>query len=261
MSFKLIDGLIDDLTMNKNTHFWQLLWLIFLITLLPNQKATTKPELTLSILTPTGGSVLSSPIYLQIEIEPDIAYGIKVCLVNDNNLVISRQLYFPQANPNTPTFFESQIPFEIPTETSEALLTVTLMDEFNRPQSLRAIPITLSSNSEREVFEAGVSSRNWLEIKSPSPGSEISGGVFNIEGTLIPQSTNPIIIELMTDSGRVLGNAFLTVETQEDPIDFILPITYVTVSEPQNVRLIIRQSSPSYQTTIILDSLILTLMP
>lgn len=245
--------------MIKIKYILNLIFVLFL-TALPTEQGVTQAKSMISILTPSEGSVVSSPIQLQVELAPDVETRLRVCLIISSNFTISRQLHRINKDPNNSSLFETRIPFEIQSDQSNTLLTVTLVDEFNRPQSLRSVPLTLSVTST-EMLEDYSSATDWLTIESPEEDSEISGGVFIIKGTVIPHSNKSIYIELITDTGGVIGNAFLYVETPGKKITFDIPISYNLSKGPRDVRLVVRQSSDDSNSVIILDSLRLFLTP
>ena len=240
---------------------WLVVWTLPIMTILIPLPEITQPTPAVSILSPGEGSVVTSPIHLSLEIQPGADTFIRVTLINGSNITIARQLESISLNPDNVTILDISIPFEIPTESSKALLTVTTLDSFNRPQSLRAINLTLASTSPETVLPSQQPVENWLSIHSPTAGTTISGGKFQITGTVTPITDNPIFFELITDSGGVIGNAFLSVSNAGISIDFDLPIYYNYLSMPRDVRLIVRQTAGKYRNTVILDSLLLTLEP
>jgi len=247
--------------MKNNKLFWDVLWILILLAALPTQQAATQSIPTISILSPTQDSTLSSPIHMQVELGPDAGPSIRVSLINGSNFTIARQLSRIQINQGSATSFETWLPFEIPIGTRKALLTVSTVDEYNRPQSLRSVFLTLTSISTDEVLPYQPTDKGWLTINSPSPSDQISGGTFQINGTVIPLTAEPVYFELITDSGGVIGNAFLYIKTPGEPVSFDLPITYNFIGRPRDVRMVVRQASDDYQAPIILDSLLLTLAP
>jgi hypothetical protein len=247
--------------MFKNKRSWQVLWIVVLLTLLTAQQGATQTVPSVTVISPTNNSVVSSPIHLQVELGTNAASLIRISLINGSGFTIARQLLPIKTGTENLTAFETWLPFEIPAETSEALLTVSLLDEFRRPQSLRSVPLTLSSESSNEILQDNLFDNDWLTIHSPSPGERLSGGLFHIEGSLIPPEDNLVYFELMTESGRVIGNAFLSIESKAEPLSFDLPISYRNTDETGNVRLVVRQSSDEYPSIIILDSLLITLAP
>jgi hypothetical protein len=240
---------------------WLLLGILLITTLLTSRQDLAQPIKAVSILNPGDGSVVTSPIQLSVELQPGSDTFIRIELFNGSNVIIARQLQPILIDPEIPTTLDFSIPFEIPKESSDALLTVAKFDEFNRPQSLRTVFLTLSSTSPEVIQPSSRPGEDWLTIHSPSLGETISGGRFRIAGTVIPQTEDTIFFELITDSGGEIGNAFLTAGDPGKAIDFDLPIAYSYITTPRDVRPVIRQTSDEYQTTLIMDSLLLTLEP
>ena len=182
--------------------------LVILFLTQPPAAARTAPPV--SILTPGAGSALTSPIHLTVELQPGADTAIRVALTNSNNMPISRQLLLVQSDPQNPTLFETWIPFEIQTETADALLTVATLDPFNRPQSLRAIPLTLATGGVEKIKPSEATDDNWLTLTEPLPETSITGGQFQASGTVVPLTGRPIIFELITNwQSKPRGNPSL----------------------------------------------------
>lgn len=101
----------------------------------------------------------------------------------------------------------------------------------------------------------------WLTIVEPEPQAIISGGEISLQGTVIPPMETPVIFELITDTGGIIGYALLAVKEPGDKIDFDLQLSYSFITTARDVRLIVRQMTDDHITNAILDSIPLTVMP
>lgn len=233
--------------------------LLFLM-YIPAQSSTASPAEPLTIITPGEGSVLSSPIHLITEVQLDPGDFIRVTLTNGSNFPISRQLYRVSESMANSTTIEWDIPFEIPTDTARASLSVSILDNHHRPKSLRSVPLTLTMDG-LNMDETQANHEPWLVLRSPVEGEIISGGQFIISGTVMPPLETPVLLELISDTGGTIGYAFLAVDTPGEPLDFDLKIHYDFITSARDVRLIILQTSKNFSESEILDSVALTLLP
>lgn len=234
---------------------------IFLaLALLPSQSSAAAPAPAISLLSPSAGAVLASPIHLTAEIQPEADGSVRVALINSSGIPIARQLLRLEVVDSAPLFFETELPFEIPTDTTEALLTLSLLDSYHRPQALRSALLTLTPDGNASL-QGQAASEPWLTLTEPEPLATISGGQCRLQGIVIPQTGKPVIFELITDTGGVIGTAQLAVETPGEPADFDLTLYYDFITKARNVRLVVRQTADGYPTPVILDSLPLTVAP
>ena len=156
--------------------------------------------------------------------------------------------------------FDSNLTFEIPNGTMEALLTLSTQDDYHRPLALRSVLVTLNTSGETQInFNSNEDS--WLDINYPQSQEIISGGKFTVLGSITPITDKPIIFELITDTGGVIGTAQLAVSQAGEGFSFELPLTYGFISTVRDVRLVIRQTIEGYATAVILDSIPLALAP
>jgi hypothetical protein len=236
-----------------------LLILLFLNFLsLRSGSASTVPALLLN--RPGDGSQVTSPIQISAQIGAPDSELIRVTLVDRSGNVIARQL-LRQSSSDKPSFdFSTELPFEISGETSEGLLTIALLDSYNRPISLRSASLRLLSGGEDKI-ESTYQTEPWLTISQPQPLEDHSGGEVRVTGTVRPLIERPVFFELVTDSGAQIGTRQLPVEQAEETLDFDISVPYAYINQRQDVRLIIRQSNPQLGEIIILDSVPIFLSP
>ena len=236
------------------------LLLIAVLSLLLPHKITAQPSSSITLLNPGEGSRVISPVMIYGEIFPGGDNLIRVTLIDQQNNLISRKLIRVDPLEGLPFQFITTLPFEIPLENTPAFLTVAVQDEYHRLQTLRSIPLILQSNGQTSLHNQPPIF-DWLTIKQPQPGETLSGGQFLATGRVIPLNGNPIMFELATESGSIVGTSQLAVETPKQAVDFELSIAYDFITDERNVRLIIRQRSDEFASDMILDSVPIILLP
>ncbi len=139
-------------------------------------------------------------------------------------------------------------------------MTLETLDAKQRPISLRSVNLSLVSSGSSNPATPSPQ-EIWVEIDAPPEMAVLEGGRFQIKGSVVPITQNPVFFELITEGDRVVGSAQLAVKNPDEMIEFDIPITYTYIRELTDVRLVIRQSSTAYGAVIILDSLPLQLLP
>ncbi len=236
-----------------------LLFIAALSLLLPGT-ASALPAPFMTIHTPGSGSTVTAPIPVSAMIRPGADGLIRLTLTDKADNTLARQLLRVDANGDTEITFDTNLAFEIPNGSMEALLTLSTQDDYHRPLALRSVLVTLSSSGKPEIT-TNLDETPWLEIDYPEAQDIIAGGKVTVLGSVTPVTHKPIIFELITDSGGVIGTAQLAVKGAGEQFDFELPLTYNYISSVRDVRLVVRQTMDGYATDVILDSLPLALAP
>ncbi len=229
--------------------------------LLPPEGSLAQPSPAISILSPGEGATLTSPILLDAEVVADPEGLIRVTLLDHNGNPLARQLLrVSPGDDRYPSAFRSEILFEIPADSTHALMKLETLDTKHRPINLRSVNLNLTSSGISSPG-AHTSQSSWVVIDNPAEMAVLEGGRFQIKGSVVPITQNPIFFELVTEGDRVVGSAQLAVINPDEMIEFDIPITYTYIKGLTDVRLVIRQSNTTYGAVIILDSLPLQLLP
>ncbi|MEA3327764.1 MAG: hypothetical protein U9R53_10760 [Chloroflexota bacterium] len=247
--------------MSNKRHFGWIFLLMLALSLLSPQGGTALQSPRITILSPGEGSLLTSPITLSAEIHPDPRGLIRVTLTSRNGDLLARQLLrVDTTNSTSPMPFNTDLAFEIPSDQTEALLTLAIQDDTYRTITIRSVLVKLITDGET-ILQPMIQKDPWLELTQPQPSDEISGGQILITGSVSPLSNRPITFELISDNGSVIGATQLAVEYPNEKFDYNFPLYYSSITEPTDVRLIVRQSLYPYNEVVILDSLRLSVFP
>jgi len=237
--------------------FWGvLLCLGFLIS--PTGRA--QPVEPISIRTPGEGSQVTAPVDVSAVVFPGEDGLIRVTLVDRNRNLLSRQLLRVQAPKDGPIEFSTALAFQIPAETTQAILTIDTQDQVHRPLASRSVTLTLQSDGIARIEDQPPDS-TWLTITQPEPGALITESPLVIEGTLKPINSKTIFFELLTERGVAIATKQLAVELPGEPMTFKVALSYAPSLGPRDMRLVIRQPADMIGVDAVLDSLPLQIAP
>jgi hypothetical protein len=243
-------------------RFWISLCLLVLLSMMIPQKGQALSTPSITILTPGEGSETTAPINVTVEVHPGADNLVRITLVDQkNNLLARKLLRVTPGEGNASIQLETDLAFEIPIDTTTALLTVSTQDEDHRPQSLRSVALVLESEGKTTI-QAYISSEPWLSIDEPAPLVTLGGGQVMVAGKITPINDNPVRFELIKSNGAVIGSTQLMVKESGETFDFEVKLPYAFVTTSTDVRLVIRQlSNQFYGFNAILDSVPITLIP
>ena len=248
--------------MRNNYRIWFTIPLLLLLSITLPKTGSALASPSISILTPGDGSIVASPISISAEFKPGVSDMIRVTLIDQKYNQLARKLLrVNSGEADTPILFTTDLAFEIPTETTPALLTIATQDSYHRPQSLRSVTLTLGTNGQTTI-NPQVSSDPWLIIDEPVPLDILGGGQITVSGKIIPVNENPVRFELIKENGTTIGTAQLLVENPGEPSEFEITLSYAFVTTITDVRLVVRQPSVEfYGSNAILDSILIALTP
>jgi len=218
------------------------------------------PLSNLRILSPGGGSRLTSPIKTDLSVKLGVNNTIQIELSNSSSeLLVKRVIRYQNVSPDQRILIHPVLDFEITGEEESGRLAVKTYDSFNRLISMSSCELTLLSEGKSEISAAGVPYEPFL-ITEPAPGSVIQGGVVTVSGYARPVSQSTIVFELVDEKGVGLANRQLIVKRESggSPVVFSTTLPY-QVFKATPVKLIIRQSIGPLPGPAVATSLLITI--
>jgi hypothetical protein len=221
------------------------------------------PEADILIMKPGDFSIVVSPFRISAYLEPDPNHLVDLRLVGEDGRTLSEKsiMVFPWEGATHATMV-SLIEFEIPPGTMEAArMEISVNDEFGRPRAMNSIELILMSE--------GMPMRNYAEslkeevvIQYPLDNTLIQGEALLLSGLVKVRSEKPLLIELITETGEVIGSSEAAVLLPEEG-DYAIFATQVhyDISEPTWVRLVIRVPSARIPGTAYIKTRVLLLYP
>lgn len=215
---------------------------------------------SISILSPGNNSVVPAPINVRALVIPGDGKLVRLILVDWQQNLLARQVLRVNAPGQSVVELVTDLVFEIPVDTTSAILTIVTQDQTNRPISIRSVPVTLQSSGEARI-ESQFYVDPWLTIDHPTPGAVISASPLYVAGSVRPINDRPVIFELLNERGNTLVTRQLGVDKPGDLINFEIVLPYLPSSRIQDIRLVIRQTSDFPGINALLDSVPITIAP
>jgi hypothetical protein len=202
---------------------------------------TNYPLSTLKIYRPGDLSRVISPFRVVANVLPGPNRQVMVELFGEDGRILVRKILevTPLPGLNTANLV-TDLEFETPGVAEAARLQFTVVDEFNRTIASNSVNLILLSSGNEELKGYG-DLQNNIVIQQPAENADIQGGTMVISGVARTGSDKPLEIELIDETGRVVGfgTAALVEAKDSDYRVFTAEISY-TVNQPTWVRVIVK---------------------
>ena len=241
----------------------QRLWIMLLIcVLLPTITASTTyqppqplPKAEIQIISPGPKSRVTSPLVLRVMLKCGANGLTSIDLMDKKSNLLSRHLLRLDCAPGELADLSIPIYFDAPIEGIQGRLSVATQDQHARDLALASIEVTLSQQ-DAEIKPPEDENADFL-ITSPERESTLVSGTTIITGWIRPKNANPVIFELITDTGGVIGTQQLLIPNNfADPyFPFDITFSYITLSRTRDVRLTVRQRDTDIPGTLWLGSM------
>ena len=207
----------------------------------------------IQILTPGPLSKLLSPIKLHGYVIPGYDNLVRIELYGEDGRLLALQLLRLYTFGKW-AYLAIDIPFEVQAAAELARLQVSTQDQYGRATALNSVSIVLFSAGFAEINPPG-NLNERCTLDTPSPGTRISKGTLAVNGQMRPFNSQPLVIELVTSSGAVVGSKMVAIQPAPDDnyIPFEADISY-NITAATWVRLTIRQSDDRIGGTMYLFS-------
>ena len=229
----------------------------------PRADAANFPPATIQIMLPGPHSSLLSPIVVKANAYPGDQGMVGVQLIGEDGRLMADKLMKMTTPTSGWVSMVTQIPFEILSAGEAALLVVTTRDGYGRRLAQSAIPLLLLQIGRNEIELPGFT-KTPFEIEQPHYGDTIKNGLLHVEGYAHPFNANPIVIEMVTQTGGILSAVVVPLPKMaegQDYVKFAADLPY-TVSKRTPVRLTIRQMDERLPAVdISLSSTVISLDP
>lgn len=192
---------------------------------------------------PGEGSRIASPLRMKVNVYPGDKGNVLAQLIGEDGRLMAEQLQALTVPDSGWVSMAAEFPFEITTAGEAALLVVSTRDAFGRRIVQSAVPVILLQLGRSEIELPGFLYEPFSLI-TPAHGSIIKKGVVHIEGYVHAFNKNPVIGELITQTGGIMSSGVAAIPANavgRDYVPFSLDIAY-KVGARTPVRLTLRQT-------------------
>jgi hypothetical protein len=230
-------------------------------TLAPTDTPTPAPGIPLAairISAPGPTSKIASPLEVRLTAIAGKSNKVEIDLFGEDGRLLGRTVRAVPGHQSGDYLFV-KIPFEIRAVSETGILQVSTKDEHGRVQSLNSVRVFLFSSGASQINPAGNAIYERAVLYHLPPRSSVSGGVLDLEGQYLPYNRQDLVLELIADDGRILGQRLLSVPgmTQQD---FTTTIPY-KVSGTIHARLFLHQADDVVEGQAYVYSQEITLNP
>jgi len=189
-------------------------------------------------------SMVTSPLRPEAIVGPGDDGLVYVTLIGENGRTIIREGLNFQNYLGRQLGIAPEIEFTPIGAAETARLVLSSVDRYGRTIALTSVDLVLLQLGSNQITRPADLSEPYL-IREPDDGDTIRGGLLQVSGLARILSTNPIIVECISQDGVVISREEIPVHAPSDefshiPFDVFVPYE---VSESTNVRLTIRQES------------------
>lgn len=197
------------------------------------------PDAAIQITQPGTASLVTSPFLLRAVTRILPRSTVRIELLGEDGRLLMREVrsYNPERQSNL--ILGAEISYEIGAVAEAGRLQVSLLDEYNRFVAVSSIDLILLSIGDT-LINPQADSLEDIVIQSPSERSLIQGGMLRVSGLARLRTRQPLLIELQSSDGKIVGSRQVNVEAMPGSSygTFLIDVPY-TVSSTTRVRLIV----------------------
>lgn len=229
-------------------------------TLAPSVTPTAGPGIPLAaiqIRAPGPMSRVVSPLQVNVLVVAGDSKKVEVDLFGEDGSLLGRTLRAVVGSPEGDPL-SAKIPFEI-RGNETGFVQVSTKDITGRVQSLATLQVLLLTSGYSQINPPGNTIYERVVLPQLAAAADISGGIVELTGEVLPYNRQPIIVELISNDGKNLGLRVLTT-TGTDWQSFDTTVPY-KVDKPTPARLYIHQADDLLSTQAYIYSQPILLKP
>ena len=170
----------------------------------------------------------------------------RIELLGEDGRLLTREITQHTANPNQRVSLSTDLDFEIEAVAETGTLILSVDDAFGRTTALSSNEIILLSAGPSDINPGG-DLLAPIAILEPEANSLTEGGELLVTGLARPATGQPLVIELFTQDGKIVGSRQAAVEEGlPGEHRFFTAIVPYTLSEPTQILLVIRERSDRF---------------
>ena len=175
----------------------------------------TIPTSINQIISPGSGSKVISPFILRAAVKPGPNSIVRIELLGEDGRILMREVRSYQSLQNEWVSLGSEVTYGINAVAEAGRLQITIEDEHSRLQSVSSVDLILQSVGNQDLY-IPVDQLEDIALESPKTNRLIQGGIMRVAGLARPRSEQPLMIEILSSDGRIVGTRQVSVIPQPD---------------------------------------------
>ncbi len=219
------------------------------------------PNASIQISRPGELSKIASPLRFNASLISEDAKRITIELYGEDGRLLVRQVRSYAAAPGRRTYLSLELPFEIKATAEIARLVLSMTDAKGRTLALNSVNLILLAVGQSDINPSSAM-QEAIIIEQPTPLALIQGGNLLVTGKARPNTDLPLMVQLITEDGNIVGQRLTAVSTRPPGGygDFFVEVPYkVTTLTP--VRLIVYEGGETISKMTHLSSILIVLSP
>lgn len=195
------------------------------------------PPSNLQILSPGQGSAVVSPFSLKASIKLSTEAVVHVELLGEDGRLLMREVHNIQPSESEWTSIKSEVTYGTNAAAESGRLQISLFDKDSRLEELSSVDLILLSLGSSDLHPPPDQLEN-IVLESPRENTLIQGGTLRVSGLARPRSDQPLMIEIQTSDGRIVGTRQIAVTPSPGSMygNFAIDVPY-HVESTNRVRL------------------------
>lgn len=163
------------------------------------------PYAEIQFLSPGALSKVTSPIQLHAFLLPGDSGRATIALFGEDGRMMYRKLFVFSSPPRVQADLRADIDFEITGVAETATLVIHTDDAYGRMKAAASSTVILLALGDSDINPAGDQLAS-IVIREPAPKVLIQGETLMVTGLVRTESDQPLLVELVTSDGKVIGS-------------------------------------------------------
>lgn len=181
-----------------------------------------RSDAIIQILSPGSLSMVVSPLIINAYAQPGADQSVYIELIDQNGRLIAGKNLVYSDLPRQWAPVNLELPYDISNEVEFSRLQIRTMDNRQRTTFLNSTHLFLQRTGVNKIYPNRITTDRLL-LRSPEKFFKATKGSFPIDLEFLPINNNPLIVELLTESGSI-------VSTKEIQVPISPEISYLHIN-------------------------------
>jgi hypothetical protein len=167
------------------------------------------------IISPGTRSKVLSPFILRAAVKPGLNSAVRIELFGEDGRLLMREVRRYSSLESEWVSIDSEVDYGINAVAEIGHLQIGIEDEHGRLHSVSSVDLILQSMGKQDLFQPADQLED-IVLLLPKQNRLIQGGTMRIDGLARPRSEKPLMIEIVSSDGRIVGTRQVSVTPQPD---------------------------------------------